>query len=104
MEADAINSVQFSNHGGYPTVTGQRLDGPQLHELADGLEANGLLRYDYLLTGQTTLIRWPVAAQHAPEATPAGVYWVLTPAKLQGISAPPACWRPLPTLCGGCGV
>lgn len=52
MEADAINSVQFSNHGGYPTVKGQRLDGPQLGELADGLEANGLLRYDYLLTGE----------------------------------------------------
>lgn len=52
MEADAINSVQFSNHGGYPTVKGQRLDGPQLTELADGLEANGLLRYDFLLTGQ----------------------------------------------------
>ena len=55
MEADAINSVQFANHGGYPTVRGQRLDGPQLAELADGLDENGLLRYDFLLTGQSTL-------------------------------------------------
>lgn len=51
MEANSINSVQFSNHGAYPTVKGQRLDGPQLTELADGLEANGLLRHDFLLTG-----------------------------------------------------
>jgi len=51
LEVNAINSVQFSNHGAYPTVKGQRLDGKDLTDLADGLEANGLLWHDYLLTG-----------------------------------------------------
>ena len=52
LEVNAINSVQFSNHGGYPTVRGLRLDGGDLTDLADGLDANGLLcENDYLLTG-----------------------------------------------------
>lgn len=51
LEVDAINSVQFSNHTGYPQFTGQVLDGDGLTVLVDGLEANGLLRYTHLLTG-----------------------------------------------------
>ncbi len=53
LEVNAINSVQFSNHSAYPIVKGQRLDGKDLGDLVDGLEANGLLYHDYLLTGTT---------------------------------------------------
>lgn len=52
FEVDAINTVQFSNHTGYPTVKGAVLDGEGLWQLIEGLEANGLLRgYTHLLTG-----------------------------------------------------
>jgi pyridoxine kinase len=51
FEVDAINSVQFSNHTGYPTFAGQVMDGQQLVQVLDGLDANGLLRYTHLLTG-----------------------------------------------------
>ena len=51
LEVDAINSVQFSNHTGYPQFNGQVLDGADLTELVEGLEANGLLEYTHLLTG-----------------------------------------------------
>ncbi|KAL8263312.1 hypothetical protein R6Q59_024661 [Mikania micrantha] len=44
-------SVQFSNHTGYPTFKGQVLNGKQLWELIEGLEANNLLYYTHLLTG-----------------------------------------------------
>ncbi|KAI8541923.1 hypothetical protein RHMOL_Rhmol08G0098100 [Rhododendron molle] len=69
-DVDPINSVQFSNHTGkmlislhlnslrpdiwfkgYPTFKGQVLDGQQLWELIEGLEANDLLFYTHLLTG-----------------------------------------------------
>ena len=47
-----MNSVQFSNHTGYPTFTGEVLDGAQLEALAKGLDDNGLLRgVSHLLTG-----------------------------------------------------
>ena len=49
---DFVNSVQFSNHTGYPTFTGEVLDGAQLEALAKGLDDNGLLRgVSHLLTG-----------------------------------------------------
>jgi pyridoxine kinase len=51
IECDAVNSVQFSNHTGYPRFAGRVLDGEGLWELVEGLEANGLLRYTHLLTG-----------------------------------------------------
>ena len=44
--------MQFCTHGAYPTVKGQRLNGEQLDDIVDGLAANSLLRYDYLLTGE----------------------------------------------------
>jgi pyridoxine kinase len=52
IEVDALNSVQFSNHTGYPHFKGQRLQGSELVELLQGLELNNLLRsYTHLLTG-----------------------------------------------------
>jgi len=51
FDVDPINSVQFSNHTGYPTVRGQVLNGEQLWTLIGGLEANDLLVYTHLLTG-----------------------------------------------------
>lgn len=51
FDVDPINSVQFSNHTGYPTVRGQVLNGEQLWTLIEGLEANDLLVYTHLLTG-----------------------------------------------------
>ncbi|CAH1421380.1 unnamed protein product [Lactuca virosa] len=50
-DVDPIMSVQFSNHTGYPTFKGQVLNGKQLWELIEGLEANNLLHYTHLLTG-----------------------------------------------------
>ena len=43
FEVDALNAVQFSNHTGYPTFTGERLEGSQIQALLDGLDANGIL-------------------------------------------------------------
>ncbi|KAH9306546.1 hypothetical protein KI387_010950, partial [Taxus chinensis] len=51
FDVDPINSVQFSNHTGYPTFRGQVLNGEQLWALIEGLEANDLLCYTHLLTG-----------------------------------------------------
>ncbi|KAK9812527.1 hypothetical protein WJX73_006353 [Symbiochloris irregularis] len=51
FDVDFINSVQFSNHTGYPTVKGGVLDGDALWELLEGLQKNDLLQYDYLVTG-----------------------------------------------------
>ncbi|KAG8384152.1 hypothetical protein BUALT_Bualt04G0088500 [Buddleja alternifolia] len=72
FDVDPINSVQFSNHTGkllislhsnslrpetrweviwYPTFKGQVLNGDQLWDLIEGLEANNLLYYTHLLTG-----------------------------------------------------
>ncbi|KAL9689730.1 hypothetical protein QQ045_010119 [Rhodiola kirilowii] len=53
-DVDPINSVQFSNHTGYPTFKGQVLNGQQLWDLIEGLEANDLLYYTHLLTGSFT--------------------------------------------------
>ncbi|XP_072979885.1 pyridoxal kinase [Typha angustifolia] len=50
-DVDPINSVQFSNHTGYPTFRGQVLNGEQLWDLIEGLAANDLLYYTHLLTG-----------------------------------------------------
>jgi len=51
FEVDFINSVQFSNHTGYPSFTGQVLAGTELQVLVEGLEKNYLQNYDYVLTG-----------------------------------------------------
>lgn len=58
FDCDAINTVSFSNHTGYPSVAGSRLSAEGLSDLLGGLERNGFLRasrgrrgYDYVLTG-----------------------------------------------------
>ena len=51
FDVDCVNSVQFSNHTGYPVVKGTVLSGSELNELVNGLESNNLLDYNYLLTG-----------------------------------------------------
>lgn len=56
-EVDVVNSVQFSNHLGYPAYRGQRLGGDDLRQLAEGLALNGLMGsaegggYSHVLTG-----------------------------------------------------
>ncbi|XP_064949111.1 pyridoxal kinase-like isoform X1 [Musa acuminata AAA Group] len=50
-DVDPINSVQFSNHTGYPTFKGHVLNGQQLCDLIEGLSENHLLYYTHLLTG-----------------------------------------------------
>lgn len=53
FDVDVINSVQFSNHTGYPNKwEGDVLNGSQLDALLNGLERNDLLRNtEHLLTG-----------------------------------------------------
>jgi len=51
FEVDVINSVHFSNHTGYETVKGTRLKADELRAIFQGLLANELLEYDYILTG-----------------------------------------------------
>lgn len=47
FDVDTINSVQFSNHTGYPKGwEGDVLDGTRLLDLVNGLERNGLLCND----------------------------------------------------------
>ncbi len=50
-QVDFVNTVQFSNHTGYPSWKGQIMDGNQLWEIVEGLQTNGLLYYDYLISG-----------------------------------------------------
>ena len=52
FEVDAVNSVQFCCHTGYPKFGGQVLGGEELWSLVAGLDANGLAAsYSHLLTG-----------------------------------------------------
>lgn len=52
LDVDPVETVQFSNHTGYPTARGGILDGAGFIELIDGLDENGLLDgYSHLLTG-----------------------------------------------------
>ena len=52
FDVDPVNSVQFSNHTGYPSWQGDVMSGEQLWRLVEGLEANQLCgRYTHLLTG-----------------------------------------------------
>lgn len=49
---NSINSVQFSNHTGYPSFKGQVLSGEDLTQLIDGMDQNGLLKgLTAMLTG-----------------------------------------------------
>ncbi|CAO4360917.1 unnamed protein product [Caenorhabditis nigoni] len=51
FEVDFINSVQYSNHAGYPTVKGQKLTERELEELYAGLLLNNVNHYTHILTG-----------------------------------------------------
>ncbi|PRW45098.1 ammonium transporter [Chlorella sorokiniana] len=51
FDVDPINSVQFSNHTGYPSWNGEVMSGEGLWRLVEGLDANGLVRHTHLLTG-----------------------------------------------------
>lgn len=52
FEVDALNTVQFSNHSGYPKVTGEKLNAETLLEIIAGLDLNGMLGlYTHILTG-----------------------------------------------------
>lgn len=51
FDVDAINSVQFSNHTGYPSFKGSVMSGDDLWTIMEGLQANGLTNYTHLLTG-----------------------------------------------------
>lgn len=48
FDVDIINSVDFSNHTGYPNGwEGSVMDGDTLLKMVDGLERNGLLLSDF---------------------------------------------------------
>ncbi|OBZ85091.1 Pyridoxal kinase [Choanephora cucurbitarum] len=52
FEVDILNTVQFSNHTGYPSWTGNRYSAQDVQDLFEGLEANELMDdYTHLLTG-----------------------------------------------------
>jgi len=51
FEVDVINSVHFCCHTGYPSFTGQKLDGDDLHSMLEGMSTNGVLNHSHLLTG-----------------------------------------------------
>ncbi|KAI9338890.1 Ribokinase-like protein [Pilaira anomala] len=52
FDVDILNTVQFSNHTGYPSWTGSKMTADHVQELFDGLEANGLTEdYTHVLTG-----------------------------------------------------
>ncbi|KAG0229235.1 putative pyridoxal kinase [Actinomortierella wolfii] len=51
FDVDVINTVNFSNHTGYPSWTGERANAKQLVELLDGIESNNLDDYSHILTG-----------------------------------------------------
>ncbi|KAL3189344.1 hypothetical protein MRX96_002661 [Rhipicephalus microplus] len=51
FEVDFINSVQFTNHTGYPFCKGQVLNAEELQDLYDGLKLNRITKYSHILTG-----------------------------------------------------
>lgn len=52
FDVDSLNTVQFSNHTGYPSWTGKKFNAEDVQELFDGLEKNELMEeYTHVLTG-----------------------------------------------------
>ncbi len=78
-EAWALNTVQFSNHPGYGSWTGQVFPGSAVDELVDGVAANGALgAVDAVLSGYIgdlatgdAILR---AAARVRDANPAALY------------------------------
>ena len=52
-DVDVVNTVQFSNHTGYGRWGGQRIEAAALADVLEGMERNGLLRQNRVLTGYT---------------------------------------------------
>jgi pyridoxine kinase len=50
-DVDVINTVQFSNHTGYGRWKGLRFDEEHVRSIFQGLEENGLLKQERILTG-----------------------------------------------------
>ncbi|KAF9181891.1 hypothetical protein BGZ51_005124 [Haplosporangium sp. Z 767] len=50
FDVDVMNTVNFSNHTGYPSWTGEKATGEQLAKLFEGLQTNGLVDYTHILT------------------------------------------------------
>lgn len=62
FDVSPLNSVQFSNHTGYGSWTGDVLEGDQLEKLVAGLEKNKLLCFTHMLTGSlstASVVGWP---------------------------------------------
>jgi len=79
FEVDAINSVQFSNHTGYPAgVRGQVLDDTQLQELVDGLNANNINHYSHIINGyigsKSFLTKLGEVVSHLKSVNPSLIY------------------------------
>jgi len=51
LDVSPINTVQFSNHTGYKSFTGKRLNSADFDELISGLRANELMNFNLLITG-----------------------------------------------------
>ncbi|KAL7751645.1 hypothetical protein RI367_003111 [Sorochytrium milnesiophthora] len=52
IDVDPVNTVQLSNHTGYPHVKGHRFDGEHLLAIYEGLRLNNLhLSYTHILAG-----------------------------------------------------
>ena len=79
MKVDTINSVQFSNHTGYPEgVRGQVLDDTQLQELVDGLDANNINQYSHVINGyigsKSFLTKLGEVVKHLKSVNPSLIY------------------------------
>lgn len=68
---DFINSVQFSNHTGYPNWKGPVLNCTDMENLYETLKANNIANYDYVLTGKilslirTLAMKWRIVIINA---------------------------------------
>lgn len=51
FDVSPIHTVQFSNHTGYPSWKGSISTGKEMDELIEGLQANNLFTFPYLITG-----------------------------------------------------
>ncbi|KAF9085567.1 putative pyridoxal kinase [Mortierella sp. AD031] len=51
FDVDVMNTVNFSNHTGYPSWTGEKATGEQLTKLFEGLQTSDLVDYTHILTG-----------------------------------------------------
>ena len=79
LQVDTINSVQFSNHTGYPAgIRGQVLEAEQLQELIDGLDANKINHYSHIINGyigsKSFLTKLSEVISHLKTVNPSLIY------------------------------